>query len=156
VAHSSGEVFDNLRDFNHSSWAIADAVRDCDIIHLNSVSALMFSRLVDNKFVYTMHHVHEPSWSEVYRSFPTVEFVTISEFSSARGKACGYADHSSRNRSQLVPPPQQEAGLSFVPRQDRSIKGTHLAIEVAKKSGIPFEDCRRSTAHLSGLFRFRD
>src|ERR1043165_6529691 len=40
----TGEVFDNLQDFNHSSWAVSDAAKDCDIIHLNSVPALMFTR----------------------------------------------------------------------------------------------------------------
>src|SRR3954469_16351067 len=32
-----GEVFANLADVNHSSWAIADAVKSCDVIHVNSV-----------------------------------------------------------------------------------------------------------------------
>ncbi len=34
----SGEVYDNLKDFNHTSWAISDAANDCDIIHLHNVS----------------------------------------------------------------------------------------------------------------------
>ena len=39
-------MFDNLQDFNHASWAISDAASDCDIIHLNNVPALMFTRFV--------------------------------------------------------------------------------------------------------------
>ncbi len=77
----SGEVFDNLLDFNHASWAVADASADCDIIHLNNVSSLMFTRFVHySKFVYTLHHVHEQQLSDVYQYFPQVEFVTISDF----------------------------------------------------------------------------
>src|SRR5579863_753467 len=76
-----GEVFDNLEDFNHASWSICDAAQDCDIIHLNNVSALMFTRFVnDSRFVYTVHHVHEQELSQLYRFFPEVEFVAISEF----------------------------------------------------------------------------
>ena len=65
-----GEVFDNLEDFNHASWAISDAAADCDIIHLNNVSALMFTRYNDSRFVYTLHHVHEEQLSGMYRFFP--------------------------------------------------------------------------------------
>lgn len=80
-----GEIFDNLQDFNHASWAVSDATTDCDIIHLNNVSALMFTRFVpDSKFVYTIHHVHEQPLSDVYRFFPQVEYVTISKFQRQR------------------------------------------------------------------------
>src|SRR5581483_12132117 len=48
-----GEIFDNLKDMNHSSWAIRDAAKECDIIHLHNVPSLMFTRYVPNKFVYT-------------------------------------------------------------------------------------------------------
>jgi glycosyltransferase involved in cell wall biosynthesis len=135
----SEEVFDNLKDFNHASWAIADAAPDCDIIHLNSVAALMFTRHAQNKFVYTMHHVHEKPLSEVYRFFPSVEFVAISEFQRRR---------ESMARMRMIPhgvdlnayraPSGKREYLSFLGRI-APIKGTHIAIEVAKKSGIPLK-----------------
>jgi glycosyltransferase involved in cell wall biosynthesis len=135
-----GEVFDNLQDFNHSSWAIADAAADCDVIHLNNVSALMFTRFVpDSKFVYTVHHVHEEQMSEVYEFFPKVEFVTISDFQRR---------HETMERMRTI---HHGIDLSCYTLQSRKqeyfcflgriapIKGTHLAIEVAKKSGIPLK-----------------
>ena len=46
--------------------------------------ALMFTRFAENKFVYTMHHVHERPLSAIYQFFPSVEFVAISEFQRHR------------------------------------------------------------------------
>src|SRR5215469_7785486 len=80
----SGEIYDNLKDFNHASWAIADAANGCDVIHLHNVPALMFTRYVSSRFVYTMHHVHEEQLSAIYNFFPDVEYVTISEFQRQR------------------------------------------------------------------------
>ncbi len=135
----SGEVYDNLKDFNHSSWAIREAAVDCDVIHLHNVPALMFTRHVKNKFVYTMHHVHEEDLSEVYNFFPEVEYVTISDFQKRqeimpRVRTIHHGIDLSVYRLQ----PKKQNYLSFLGRI-APIKGTHLAIEVAKKSGIPLK-----------------
>jgi len=135
-----GEVFDNLQDFNHASWAICDAAAECDVIHLNSVPALMFSRFVrDRRFVYTMHHVHEEHLSDIYRCFPAVEFVTISDFQRQHETMprMRTIHHGIDLRSYDLQTKKQEY-LSFLGRI-APIKGTHLAIEVAKKSGIPLK-----------------
>ena len=31
-----GEIFSNLKDVNHTFWAVEDAMHDCDILHLNN------------------------------------------------------------------------------------------------------------------------
>ncbi len=135
-----GEVFDNIEDFNHASWSISDAAADCDIIHLNNVPALMFTRFVKNSsFVYTVHHVHEDHLSRLYQYFPEVEFVTISEFqrereAMARMRTIHHGIDLSRYRLQT----KKQEYLSFLGRI-APIKGTHLAIEAAKKSGIPLK-----------------
>lgn len=135
----SGEPIDNLKDFNHSSWAIADAADDCDVMHLHSVPALMFSRYTQSKFVYTVHHVHEEFLSDMYHAFPHVEFVAISEFQRQRERM---------SRMRTIPhginlnwydlQSKKQEYLSFLGRI-APIKGTHIAIEVAKKSGIPLK-----------------
>ena len=133
----TGEVFDNLKDFNHASWAIADAAADCDVIHLNSVAALMFTRYARNKFVYTMHHVHEEQLSQVYKFFPSVEFVTISEFQRQRETMPRMRSiHHGIDLNSYRAGSTKRQHLSFLGRI-APIKGTHIAIEVAKKSGIP-------------------
>ncbi len=135
-----GEVFDNLQDFNHASWAIADAAADCDVIHLNNVPALMFTRYVpDRKFVYTVHHVHEEQMSEVYDFFPKVEFVTISDFQRKRESMASMRTiHHGIDLNGYKLRPKKQEYLCFLGRI-APIKGTHLAIEVAKKSGIPLK-----------------
>jgi glycosyltransferase involved in cell wall biosynthesis len=134
-----GEVFDNLKDFNHASWAIADASADCDVIHLNSVGALMFTRYVQNRFVYTMHHVHEDQLSEVYQFFPSVEFVTISEFQrQCETMPRMRSIHHGIDLNSYTANSGKREFLSFLGRI-APIKGTHIAIQVAKQSGIPLK-----------------
>jgi glycosyltransferase involved in cell wall biosynthesis len=135
----SGEVYDNLKDFNHSSWAVHEAACDCDVIHLQNVPALMFTRYVKNKFVYTMHHVHEEGLSEVYNFFPEVEYVTISEFQKRRESMPRVRTiHHGIDLNLYRLQPKKQNYLSFLGRI-APIKGTHVAIEVAKKSGIPLK-----------------
>jgi len=134
-----GEVYDNLKDMNHASWAIRDAGEDCDIIHLHNVPALMFTRYLKSHFVYTLHHVHEEQLSEVYAHFPEVEYVTISDFQRRREKMerIRTIHHGVDMRLYRFREKKQEY-LSFLGRI-APIKGTHLAIEVAKKAGIPLK-----------------
>lgn len=135
-----GEVFDNLQDFNHVSWAIADAAGDFDIIHLNNVPALMFTRFVaDSKFVYTMHHVHENYLSKMYQFFPQVEFVTISDFQRERETMPRVRTiHHGIDLNGYRLQAKKQDYLCFLGRI-APIKGTHIAIEIAKKSGIPLK-----------------
>src|SRR5512142_3363361 len=51
-----GDIYDNLKDINHTTWSIRDAVSECQVIHLNNVAGLSASRFVDTPMVYTMHH----------------------------------------------------------------------------------------------------
>jgi len=135
-----GEIFDNIEDFNHASWSIQDAAADCDIIHLNNVPALMFTRFVkSSKFLYTVHHVHEDHLSRLYQFFPEVEYVTISDFqreheAMPRMRTIHHGIDLSWYRLQS----SKREYLSFLGRI-APIKGTHIAIEIAKKSGIPLK-----------------
>lgn len=134
-----GEVFDNLKDMNHASWAIRDASKDCDVIHLHNVPSLMFTRYVDKRFVYTVHHVHEELLSEIYANFPDVDFVTISEFQHRQeGMERIRTIHHGVDMKQYKCKTEKQNYLSFLGRI-APIKGTHLAIEVSKKTGIPLK-----------------
>lgn len=135
-----GEIYDNLKDINHTSWSIADAARDCDVIHLNNLPGLAHTRLLPRlKFCYTIHHPHEPGLSEFYRFFPTVEYVTISDFQRHRERMPRIRTiHHGLDFSPYRARANKEQYLSFLGRI-APIKGTHLAIEVAKRSGIPLK-----------------
>jgi glycosyltransferase involved in cell wall biosynthesis len=134
-----GEVFANLTDINHSSWAIRDAEQSCDVIHVNNVPALGMSRLTATPMVYTMHHVHEQMLSDFYAYYPEIEYVMISDFQKQRERMPKMRTiHHGLDTSLYSWKNGKREHLSFLGRI-APMKGTHLAIEVAKKAGIPLK-----------------
>jgi glycosyltransferase involved in cell wall biosynthesis len=135
----SGDVEAALKGLNHAAWAIKEAAADSDVIHLNNAPALTASRFVDVPLVFTVHHAHDPALAEFYRFFPQVSFVTVSRFQQnklrmARMRAIHHGIDIARYRFQECKQPY----LSFLGRVAPA-KGTHLAIEIARKSGIPLK-----------------
>jgi len=134
-----GEVHGSLRDINHCAWAIADAQRDCDILHLNNAPGLVYSRLVPQPFVYTIHHPYEEALSEFYRYYHDVTYVTISNFQRFRETMPRITTvHHGLNLSKYRLTTEKQPYLAFIGRI-AAVKGTHLAIAVAKKAGIPLK-----------------
>jgi glycosyltransferase involved in cell wall biosynthesis len=134
-----GEVYANLKDINHTAWSVEDAVRTCDIIHLNNLPGLVHSRFVDVTFVYTMHHPHEPGLSDFYKFYPHVNYVTISDFQKKRETMPHIRTiHHGIDLSQYRLYEKKQPYLSYLGRI-APIKGTHLAIQIAKESGIPLK-----------------
>ena len=159
-----GEVFDSLKDINHTSWAMADAARDCDLIHLNNAPGLANSRFFSVPLVYTLHHVHQDALSTFYEHFPDVHYVTISEFQRQRERMPQIRTiHHGIDVSLYRLVTKKQSYLSFIGRI-APMKAPHLAIEVAKKAGIPlkiagevqpmFRDYfeRRVKPHIDGKF----
>ena len=134
-----GEIYANLKDVNHTSWALRDAWSDCDIVHLNNVSGLAFSRFSGPRFVYTVHHPHLDIFSEYYSQYPDVQYVTISRFQQATETMTHMRTiHHGVDLHQYDFQPRKRDYLSFLGRI-APLKGTHLAIEVAKRTGIPLK-----------------
>jgi len=134
-----GEVYDNLKDMNHSSWAMADAARDCDIIHVQNIPGLTLGRLVRQPVVYTVHHPHLDGLTELYRDFPETNFVTISDYQREREPLPRVRTiHHGVDASLYHFQARKERYLSFIGRI-APMKGTHLAIQVAKRTGIPLK-----------------
>jgi glycosyltransferase involved in cell wall biosynthesis len=133
------EIFSSMKDLNHTSWAIADAASDCDIIHLNNAPGLAASRLVDLPFVYTVHHPREPGLSEFYKFYPDTDYVTISDFQrSMESMPKMRTIHHGILMDQYRLREKKEHYLSFIGRL-APVKGPDLAIQVAKKTGIPLK-----------------
>jgi glycosyltransferase involved in cell wall biosynthesis len=128
-----------IRELNHTSWAIRDALNDCDLIHVQSPQGLAFSPFVDRPFVLTLHGPHEDYLSEYYRRYPEVQYVCISD-AQCRQESLPHLRtiHHGIDLSlyRLVENKQQY--LSFIGRI-APIKGTHIAIEVAHRTGIPLK-----------------
>jgi glycosyltransferase involved in cell wall biosynthesis len=128
-----------LKLLTHSAWAIRDASGEADIIHVNSALALSFLRFISTPVVYTVHHPLEPAFKRFYERLPGVNYVTISDFqrrqmSSPRLRTI----HHGINFSDKSVSDKARSHLAFLGRVAPP-KGTHLAIEIAKQSGIPLK-----------------
>ena len=131
-----GEIHAHLKDINHTGWAVADARRDCDIIHLNNAPGLAHSRMVPLPMVYTIHHPVEPTLSEYYAWYPQVNFVTISDFQLRKEKLPRMRRiHHGLNFGEYRVGTRQGDYVAFIGRI-APMKGAHLAIAAAKRAGV--------------------
>lgn len=133
------DVFFSLRDLEHHAWAVADATRDCDLLHVNNVSGLPYSRFVPQPFVYTVHHAHEAALLDLYQRYPNVHYACISEFQAQTMELpnCTTIHHGIDASLYRVGEGERDY-LAFLGRI-APVKGVHLAIEAAKKAGIPLK-----------------
>jgi glycosyltransferase involved in cell wall biosynthesis len=128
-----------IRELNHESWSIRDAEKDCDVIHVQSAQALAFSRFIRRPTVLTLHGPHEPKLSEFYASYPETYYVSISDAQRTHESMPRIRTiHHGIDPSQYRFVEHKQQYLSFIGRI-APIKGTHLAIEVAKRTGIPLK-----------------
>src|SRR5437868_3431570 len=51
------------KQLNHESWAIHEAARDCQILHVQSPQAIAMSRFVSQPTVLTLHGPHDAALS---------------------------------------------------------------------------------------------
>ena len=133
------ETETTLRAMTHSSWAIHDAVQHADVIHVNTAPSLSFSRFVDVPFLYTVHHDFQQEFADFYETFPDVSYVTISDFQRFKLPMPRMRTvHHGIDPSLYQVREKKQPYLAFLGRIAPP-KGTHLAIEIAKKSGIPLK-----------------
>lgn len=133
------DVQAQFKDANHTAWAVQDAATTCDIIHLNNATGLTYSRFANPPFVYTVHHPRVPELSEFYRYYPGVSYVMISDAQrNLESMARMQTIHHGIPMDWYTPVEEKQPYLAFIGRI-APIKGVHLAIEVAKRSGIPLK-----------------
>ena len=128
-----------LKAMEHSSWAMQDGSSCCDLLHLHEAPALTCTRFVDIPVVCTLHGPHDPKLSETYARYPGVYYVCISD-----SQCCQESMPSMRTIHHGIDlacyelRTQKQQYLSFIGRI-APIKGVHLAIDVAKRAGIPLK-----------------
>ena len=128
-----------LKDMDHAAWALRDAAGSCDVIHLHTAQSLPCTRFVSQPVVYTLHHPHEPPLSALYGRYPEVHYVCISGFQCDQEKMPQRSTiHHGIAPSWYELRERKQPYLSFIGRI-APIKGTHIAIEVAQRSGIPLK-----------------
>jgi glycosyltransferase involved in cell wall biosynthesis len=128
-----------LADLDHTSWAIEHAARTCDVIHVQSAQALALSRFVKIPTILTLHGPHDSKTSEFYARYPDVYYVAISDFQrNSESMPHLRTIHHGIDPSQYRLRENKQPYLSFIGRI-APIKGTHVAIDVAKRTGIPLK-----------------
>jgi len=125
-----------LKNADHTAWAMHDAARSADVIHINDIVGVPLTRFLDQPVVLTIHHPHEPVLTAQYERYPNVRYVAISHF-----------------QARLEPMPQLSVIHHGIPLGDYRFcvekddyllflgrmapcKGPHLAIEVARRAGL--------------------
>jgi glycosyltransferase involved in cell wall biosynthesis len=138
-----------VKNLTHVAWAVRDAAAACDIVHLNDALGVFFSEFIGPPVVHTLHHPHEPQLSDIYQRYPEVHYVTISRFQQQQ-------EHMARLRTIHHGIPldkyefrdRKQPYLCFLGRI-APVKGPHLAIDVAKRTGLPL----RMAGEIQPMFR---
>jgi glycosyltransferase involved in cell wall biosynthesis len=125
-----------LKNANHTSWAMREAAAVSDVIHVNDAVAVPFTRFVDVPTVMTVHHPHEPVLTEFYENYPDIHYVAIANW---------LARHEPMPRVHVVLhgirlgdytfSGVKEDYVAFLGRM-APIKGPHLAIATARRAGV--------------------
>ena len=133
------DVHNNLRDINHGSWAVQDASQWADIVHVSNAPTLSYSRFSEAPFVYTIHHPYDKGLSEFYSYYPGAWYVSISEFQQKLENLPKLRTiHHGIDPEKYIEGVGERSHFTFVGRI-APVKGTHNAIAVAKRSGIPLK-----------------
>jgi glycosyltransferase involved in cell wall biosynthesis len=128
-----------LKELDHLSWSIEEAATLCDLIHINSAPAITYSRYVSTPFVCTMHHPHESALTRMYERYPEIHYAAISQDqASAHPTLAVTTIHHGIDLTKYRLQTKKEGYLCFLGRI-APIKGVHIAIDVAKRAGIPLK-----------------
>src|SRR5437867_2803743 len=125
-----------LRNADHTAWAIRDAVEFADVIHLNDVVGLPFTMFTEVPTVLTIHHPHEADLSEQYLRYPQTLYVAIARW-LRRSEPMPHVHvvHHGIPVSDYTFDDEKEDYVAFLGRL-APCKGPHLAIEAARRAGV--------------------
>lgn len=126
-------------DVHHVGWAMAEVARGAfDVVHLNSAVGLPFGEFVSVPIVYTLHHKQERSLSGIYAAHSRAFYVAISKRQLELEVALPHATviHHGLSPSRY-PPSFEDAGYLVHIGRYAQEKGTHVAIDVAQRAGVP-------------------
>ena len=131
-----GSLRSNLKNADHTAWAIHDASTSAEVIHLNDVVGLPFSMFIDAPTVLTIHHPHEPDLSDQYARYPRTHYVAVAHW---------LARAEPMPRLHVVHHGIPVGHYGFADRKDDYVaflgrmapcKGAHLAIDAARRAGV--------------------
>ena len=135
----NGDIYNHVSDSTHTAWALRDAANESDIIHINNATGVTFSEFIAQPMVCTLHHPLEGALTGLYRRFRNVEYVCISgQQKDALDIGSASVIHHGLDMTQYELRTEKKKYLSFIGRI-APVKGPHIAIEVARKAGIPLK-----------------
>jgi glycosyltransferase involved in cell wall biosynthesis len=127
------------KEIEHNCWAMAEADRTCDVIHVNSALAVPLSRLTRKPVVCTLHHPFEGPLADLYEGHNDVRYVSISTHQARQHTNLSMSViHHGIDINQYRFSENKQPYLCFLGRIC-PIKGTHNAIEIAKRAGMPLK-----------------
>jgi glycosyltransferase involved in cell wall biosynthesis len=139
-AHSQwppdGSLNSQLRNADHTAWAIHDASKTADVIHLNDVVGLPFTLFSSVPTVLTIHHPHEPDLSDQYLRYPRTSYVAIAQWLARAEPMPGVeVVHHGIPLEDYAFSSEKEDYVAFLGRI-APCKGAHLAIAAARRAGV--------------------
>jgi glycosyltransferase involved in cell wall biosynthesis len=139
-AHADWPLEDPQQSFfkntDHAAWAIHDAARHADIIHLNDVVGIPFTTFVNPPAVLTIHHPHENVLSDQYMKYPSVHYVTISQWLARREPMPHvHVVHHGIPMPDYTFSNDKDDYVAFLGRI-APCKGPHLAVAAARLAGV--------------------
>ena len=132
----SNPVRSQLKNADHTAWAMREAADTSDIVHLNDLVGLPMTRFLDVPVALTIHHPHEPVLTEQYTRYPDVHYVAIADW---------LAKLEPMPRVTVVPHGIPVTDYTYSADKDDYVaflgrmapcKGPHLAIDAARRAGI--------------------
>jgi glycosyltransferase involved in cell wall biosynthesis len=128
-----------LKNADHTAWAVHDAAESVDVLHLNDITGVPLTRFVGAPTVLTLHHPHEVALSGLYARYPEIDYVAISDYqANVERMPKVHVVHHGIPLEQY--PYRQQKGdyVLFLGRM-APCKGVHLAIDAAVRAGIPLK-----------------
>ncbi|HYM23405.1 MAG TPA: glycosyltransferase family 4 protein, partial [Vicinamibacterales bacterium] len=125
-----------LENLDHNTWAVHDASRWAEVIHINDAVGLPSSAFVDRPVVLTLHHPHIPSLTDFYNGYPRVSYIAISA-AQARAESMPRVDvvHHGIPIDSYTFRAEKDDYVAFLGRM-APCKGADRAIEAAKRAGV--------------------
>ena len=129
-----------LKGLDHCAWAIGDCLAaDFDVVHINDALAVPLSRFVHVPVIHTLHHPHEPDLSALYSRYPDITYVAISDAQRRLERMPKmHTVHHGLRLDDYRFNDRKEGYLLFLGRF-APVKGAHLAIDAAKRAGLPLK-----------------
>ncbi len=129
-------VRSQMKNADHTAWALHDAAGWADVVHLNDAVGVPFTRFIDTPAVLTLHHPHDPALSEQYARYPAIDYVAIGAWLARRETVPKlHVVHHGIPIERYQSRAERDDYVAFLGRM-APCKGPHLAIEAARRAGI--------------------